>query len=132
MHFHEKKGFIWFHEFFCLDFFNFSGPLWNISHSWIVAASGEYYPSSLYITINNFFQTLRDCDQLFFPNQNILAPFGSTLTKAPQGLTTERSRFLSNLSKSLAPTDRIISLIIDEALLTPKMTFDSNGMIIGM
>ena len=54
------------------------------------------------------------------------------MNKAPQGLTTERSRFWSNLSKSLTPTDRIISLIIDEALLTPKMNFDSNGMIIGM
>ena len=24
----RKIGFIWFHEFFCLDFFKFSGPLW--------------------------------------------------------------------------------------------------------
>ena len=29
MQFHEKKNwFIWFHEFFCLDFFIFSGLLW--------------------------------------------------------------------------------------------------------
>ena len=28
MQFHEKKNwFIWFHEFFCLDFFKFYGPL---------------------------------------------------------------------------------------------------------
>ena len=28
MQFHKKIfGFIWFHEFFCLDFFKFSGPL---------------------------------------------------------------------------------------------------------
>ena len=27
MQFHEKNGFIWFHEFICLDFFKFSGAL---------------------------------------------------------------------------------------------------------
>ena len=30
MQFHKKKIFIWFHEFFCLDFFKFSGPLCNV------------------------------------------------------------------------------------------------------
>ena len=30
MQFHEKqKLFIWFHEFFCLDFFKFSVPITN-------------------------------------------------------------------------------------------------------
>ena len=30
MQFHEKIfGNIWFHEFFCLEFLKFSGPLWN-------------------------------------------------------------------------------------------------------
>ena len=45
MQFHEKIfRFIWFHEFFCLDFFKFSGPLWlrkrtyknAISKSWVL------------------------------------------------------------------------------------------------
>ena len=32
MEFHEKNfWFIWFHEFFCLDFFEFSGLLWEPS-----------------------------------------------------------------------------------------------------
>ena len=26
----KKIWFIWFHEFFCLDFFKFSGPLWYV------------------------------------------------------------------------------------------------------
>ena len=32
MQVHEKNGFIWFHEFFCLDFFKFSDPLCFLRH----------------------------------------------------------------------------------------------------
>lgn len=76
------------------------------------------------------YATLRDCDQLLLPNQNVLAPY--TLTKAPQGLTNDRFRSLLTLSESLSPVERFLSLVIDEAILTPKMTFDSNGMLTGM
>ena len=36
MQFHEKEiWYVWFHEFFCLDFFKFSGPLWcALAHPW--------------------------------------------------------------------------------------------------
>ena len=36
MQFHEKSfWFIWFHEFFCLDFFKFSGPLCIVENSYL-------------------------------------------------------------------------------------------------
>ena len=44
----EKKVFIWFHGFFCLDFFKFSGPLWIcLPYLWDLPSSKFKIISSL-------------------------------------------------------------------------------------
>ena len=53
------------------------------------------------------------------------------LIRAPQGLTNDKFTSLMNLSQKLDPIQRFVSVIIDETPLTPKLNFDSNGMIIG-
>jgi hypothetical protein len=77
----------------------------------------------------SLFQTLRECDQLLMPSETVLAPF--SLVKSPQGLTNQRFSSLRALADKLNPLDRYVSVIIDEMLLTPRLVFDSNGMIIG-
>ena len=51
--------------------------------------------------------------------------------KAPQGLTNDRFNALLSLSQNLAPIQRFVSLVIDEAPLVARLSFDSNGMVIG-
>ena len=58
-----------------------------------------------------------------------MSPF--SLVRAPQGLTDERFKSLKTLSEKLSPIERYVSVIIDEAILNPRLAFDSNGMIIG-
>ena len=66
---------------------------------------------------------------MILPSEAFLAPF--SLIKAPQGFTNNKFQNLLNLHEKLNPIERFVSLVVDEAVLSPKLNFDSQGMLIG-